>query len=106
MIRTAKRSKSNVSTIEGLATLMVAEFSDLREEIDVFKTDVNTRFDTVNDRFDRIEVLLKDLDTRVSALEMKVSGVYRQLSEDKMQRLDVQHLMNRVAKVEEKVYKK
>ncbi len=91
--KTAKRPK--ITTIEGLAIAMQEGFSVMNE-----------RFDRMDKRFDRLESQLKDLENRVSALEMKVSGIYRQLSEDKMHRLNVKLLIDRVAKLEEKVFGK
>ncbi len=86
MKKRAKRAK--ITTIDGLAVAMAEGFADM------------------NERFDRLEKRLDDLDRRVTALEMKVSGIYRQFADDKMHRLDVQQLISRVAKLEEKVYGK
>lgn len=97
MKKRAKRAK--IMTIEGLAVAMAEGFAD-----------VNTRFDALerkfDARFDKLEKKIEDLDRRVTALEMKVSGIYRQFADDKLHRLDVQQLLSRVAKLEEKVYGK
>lgn len=93
MKKRAKRAK--ITTIEGLAVAMAEGFAEVHE-----------RFDEMDKRFDRLETQLEDLERRVTALEMKISGIYRQFADDKLHRLDVQQLLSRVAKLEEKVYGK
>ncbi len=92
MTKAKSRKNPKISSIEGLAVLIVEQIATLRLEM--------------HSRFDTLEEVLRKLDSRISALEMKVSGIYRQFSEDKMHQLDVKHLMNRVAKLENKVFKK
>ncbi len=92
-------NKKNITTIEGLATLVVEEISAFREE-------VNEQFSLVNSRLDRIEKQLVSIEVRVTALEMKVAGLQRRLDEEAMERIDIRALLARVAKLEELVYKK
>lgn len=86
-----KTKKTTGMTLDRLAELMVDGFDDLRTEM--------------REGFARLEKRLESAEERISALEMKVTGLYRLYEEDKMQRLDIQSLLDRLEKLEKAVYK-
>lgn len=100
-----KKKKTSGMTLDRLAELMVDGFDDVREEMRQGFAGVDARFEKVEKRLNTIEHRLDDFEKRISALEMKVTGLYRLYEEDKMQRLDIQSLFDRLEKLEKEVYK-
>lgn len=74
------------ASIEKLARLVVEGFAD------------------VNEQYEELKSTFQSAEKRIQALEMKVGGIYKLWEEEKLQRLDVSYLLQRIARLEQKVF--
>jgi hypothetical protein len=72
MKKSVRSSKNKVTTIEGLATLMMGEFARVDTSIEKLAVNMATEFD-------RVDIRLDGIDTRLVAVEEGLRGLRRDI---------------------------
>lgn len=101
-MKNAPRKLNN--TIDSLAKQVRQGFQRTDAQIEKLARSVADGFADMDDQFKELKSAFRDAEKRIQALEMKVGGIYKLWEEEKIQRLGVNYLLTRIARLEQKVF--